>query len=435
MIYRNRNRGKLGAWLGVAALLCAMPNVAVAGEIGPDTAPGMSSLSGASLTCVPDPFYMKIVGTQKVLDTAKWNSCRQCQQAVDAQKSKMDAAWNAAVAENTGIVGANAISNSAISNASNGQQKNSEQSAHKVQTTSDASQQQRAALAKRLAANAQACSAELQSACSGQMAPDDQSAYNQAKQGCEQVASAAEANAAEKLASGGMMDGLGQMAGKLGEALGQMMGGGAGGGAAPGSPYTDTYKPTIDPLPSTNIAGNGAGSTVKLDSITAKGTSIDPADTGTASTDGAGAYAGYSPSTGGLSSESGLDLAGNGGASKHGGAVKVSMANGAGGTGASKMAGKEELAKGAAAAGAGANYEIPSAGGGSKSSFLGLKSKAYEEEAAGETGVGVLGDLGVDGERGLASLQESPGVRAENEGSLFVVIRSKYAEIKKRGNI
>jgi len=146
-------------------------------------------------------------------------------------------------------------------------------------------------------------------------------------------------------------------------------------------------------------------------------------------------------SLGGTSADSNEGLAGGGSMAASGGA---SGSGGGGGgsdsSGASKMA--EDAAKAAAAAAAAeAAYELPAGGGGGggRPAFLGLKASSSEGEGEGEgSGDGVLGELGLDEEGGreLASDEsQGDGISADDGVSLFKVIHTKYADIKKRGNI
>jgi hypothetical protein len=80
--------------------------------------------------------------------------------------------------------------------------------------------------------------------------------------------------------------------------------------------------------------------------------------------------------------------------------------------------------------------------GGSRPSYLGVKSKGSEladlglDGGAGGAGGSNLGDSGHDGDRSLASMDQNAGIHTEeNAGSLFNMIRERLREVGRRGAI
>lgn len=417
-----------------------------AGEIGTDTAPGAQKLQGAQLQCMPnDPAYMSPTGPMGTMqpDQAKLQVCTKCKQAVDDQVKKVDMARNKAIQDNAAVVGAGSAGTSAIGNAATGQQQNTQNNASATNNVGTGAQAQRAAIAKALGQSASTCASQVQSSCNGNLAAIDKKGAEAASQGCNEIASASNANSAEKTASGSTMGDMSQLASALGQALGplaQMM---AGQQQQPDTSSTDPYSSSV---PTNTVAGTSLGTSTNPLAGTSIGNSTNP--NGTEFKAAKNNITGFTPSAAssfgpstGYASGSGAGDSSGGGTGVGSGAYSAGGGGGLNSSGASMSPGATDAEKAAAAAAAanaaGENYEVmASGGGGSRPSFLGLKSRTDEDLGAG--GESVLGDLGLgeEGSRDLASADELGGGIGEAEGeTLFRVIHTKIAEIKKRGSI
>lgn len=298
----------------------------------------------------------------------------------------------------------------------------------------------RAKIAKDAAAAFQKCQSEATGgACAS--AKNIQSAQQVAEacgQGAGQASTVAEANGKAGSTLGEMAGALGQAAQALGPLMQQMMQGQAA-GADPSNPYGSTVsKPA--PLASAKLSASNpaAGGSVGFGSGASTGM------------EGANAASGYAPayqarsfqaeptlaSSLGGSDPGSTGSAGSGGASSTG----ASSMGGAGGFGSKDSSGASKMGEKGSGILDPNNFEMPSGGSSGGRPFLGLKSKSLsmDDGSSGvDTSSSFANELGLDEEgRDLASTDElGSDIHGEESGTLFDAIRSKYSEIKKRGNI
>lgn len=238
---------------------------------------------------------------------------------------------------------------------------------------------------------------------------------------------------------------LGEMAGALGQAaqalgpLMQQMMQGQGAGAGSSNPYGSTVsKPA--PLASAKLSASNpaAGGSVGFGSGASTGV------------DGSSAASGYAPAYQARSFEAeptlasslgGSDPGSTGGASSGGvSTTGASSMGGAGNFGSKDSSGASKMGEKNAGIMDPNNFEMPSGGSSGGRPFLGLKSKSLsmDDGSSGtDTSSSFASELGLDEEgRDLASTDQlGSDIHGEESGTLFDAIRSKYSEIKKRGNI
>lgn len=276
------------------------------------------------------------------------------------------------------------------------------------------------------------------SSCNG--APNS-AAAGEVKQFCtagqQKSSEVAQANSKAGSSLGEMASALGQAAQALGPLMQQMMQG-QGAGAGSSDPYgSSVSKPA--PLASAKLSSSSpaAGGSVGFGSGSSTGVN------------GTNSASGYAPAYQARSFEAeplGSSLSGSDsaslGSSGGGGTVSSSGAStmGGGGFGSKDSSGASKMAE----AGNGIldpnNFEMPAGGSSGGRPFLGLKSKSagLEDSSGGvDTSSSFSSELGLDDEgRDLASTDQlGSDIHGEESGTLFDAIRSKYSEIKKRGNI
>jgi hypothetical protein len=372
----------------------------------------------------------------------------QCMQGLRAQADAIELEFRKAIASDAAANSSSAANSAGAAAAGTGQAVVQQGAQNVSGAGAKAGLAQKSANAKAVAAKAKACPAEIDKACPKQnIAQNDMTTVQQAKTACEQLATGSEAVAAEKAASSGGMGDMSQLASALGQALGplaQMM---AGQQQQPDTSSTDPYNSGYS-TPTNTVAGTSLGTNANPLAGTAIGNSTTPSGTEfkAAKNNITGftptAASNFGPGSSGYGSGSGYGDSASGGTGMGSGAYSAGS-SGSGSlnsSGSSMSPGDKDAEKAAAAAAnaAGENYEVmATGGGGSRPSFLGLKGRAEEDLGAG-SGESVLGDLGLgdEGSRDLASADELGGGIGEAEGeTLFRVIHTKIAEIKKRGSI
>lgn len=405
----------------------------------------VSQLQSNSQIQCPMPEYFDFVPMQKPKQPFDMGTCNSCMSALPGEAQKVKGKFDAAVASDAAANSSSAANSATAATTSNGQAVVQQGAQNVNGAGAKAGLQQKAANATSVSAAAKECSKSIESKCEiSKLGPSASSKVQQAKQACDQLASASDAVAKEKAASSGGMGDMSQLASALGQALGplaQMMAG----QQQPETPATDPYSSGYS-TPPTPVAGTSLGNTNNPLAGTTIGSSTSPngAEFKAAKNNITGftpsAASNFGPSSG--SADSAYGNSSGGGSTGMGSGAYSAGSGGTGlnSSGASMSPGgsdAEKAAAAAAAAAAGENYEVNAAGGGgSRPSFLGLKSRAEEDLAA--SGESVLGDLGLgeEGSRDLASNEELSGGIGEAEGeTLFRVIHTKIAEIKKRGSI
>jgi hypothetical protein len=310
-----------------------------------------------------------------------------------------------------------------------------------VKNSGNQGQQARAASAGSAAQAFKDCAGTAEGgACSG---AKNSNFATQLKDACSQGDQIAEAVKKEKEASGSSMGDMASMLGQAAQALGplaQMLA---------GQQQTPTTTPSSTSPSSVSKPAQVSSAKLSDGSSTLAGGAVDFG--GGATTEvakGTNAASGYAPGFEAQNFAPDPSLAEalggtNPGSTGGGGAFSASGASSAGGgfggksgdsSGASKMGDKTAgiLDPG--------NFEIGGGGGGGGGKpFLGLKSKSSElaDLTSGDAGADVLGEGGFDeGGRDLASSDQlGSDIHSEDGGTLFDAVRSKYSEIKKRGNI
>jgi hypothetical protein len=324
----------------------------------------------------------------------------------------------------------------------------------------------RSGIANGLGSAADSCTSALQGQCSGQLAPEDQKAAEQAKAACQEISQGAKQAGAERAAEGGDMGDLSKLAQMAAGALGplaQMMGGGDKGkqGGSPNqSALSDPSSYGTSPTPS-SLNTDGATQTVDPVTGTNLGSSTAPSSTalGVPEGGGLGMNSGYGYSGGPIAAMlpgSGAKSAGAHGDGRNFGASSGFGANGnygtgagaglagsAGGTGgpanssgASSAADYKNADGSAADAAAAAGENGYDLAGGSRP-ILGLKGKS-SEAAELEGMAGANGDPAAEenaGDRDLASTSEEGEGQGMSGLTLFHMVKSRYSELKRSGRI
>jgi hypothetical protein len=325
------------------------------------------------------------------------------------------------------------------SQTTNGFAENTQNTQGATGAAAKAALQQKAANAKAVADKAGDCVKNVMKACKN-LAPADQKVADHIKDTCQELATASSAVATDKAASSGGMGDMSQLASALGQALGplaQMMGQQQ--PTDPGITDPSDYSTPPTPVAGTSL-GNAnnplAGTNIGNGSTTPNGAEFKPTKNNiTGFTPVAGSTMGFGPSDA-YGTTGGTGYGDSGGAAIGSGSYSAGSSGGLNSSGSSMAPGSSDAEKAAAAAEAAENYEVNAGGGGgSRPAFLGLKSRTDDEIGSGDS---VLGDLGIseEGARDLASNDEMAGGIGEAEGNtLFHVVHSKIAEIKKRGSI
>jgi hypothetical protein len=289
---------------------------------------------------------------------------------------------------------------------------------------------------------ARKCSSELQGKCTGLAAADSQRA-RELLENCDRIAREAGAIAAEKTGQGIDMGQLAQLAGAAAQMMGAMQ---PKGGAKPESGVSSAYSPTpvAQASPSTSGLGSGQdtlGTSAGFSNTNPTGASLKNDGAGGTGFAGPVASRSFEPSLAaalGGTEFGAFDGAGNG-------IANTTPSQGAGGGGGFGSSGASMMGDGKDPAAAAADalnrelagYELGAGGGGGGRPFLGLKSKSGDLGDLGgdDLGNGLLGDLGLDDDHEYASEGSYGDIRGEDGVTLFRVIHSKYAEMKKRGSI
>lgn len=411
-----------------------------------DLAPYVSQTQSSSqqIMCSHSDYYQMTPTGEQPKPGKVIADCQSCRDKAKAAAQDVQSKYSSATASDASANANGAAASQAAAAGNNGYAEKSQKDVSGLKGKSQELLGQKTANAKLVADAGKKCSSDLKSSCNqATMAESDNSAAQKTLDACDQVSQNGDQIASEKAKSGGEMGDLSQLASALGQALGAMKPK----ESSPSTPTTPNSGLSSQPTTAAGLDGS------KLDSaLNPTGASIGALGTnGTALTDSkAGASKGTAGSSGsdpaiaaslgGSDYGTGLEMMPGG---SHGAATGASSGgygggSGSGSSGASMMGSAKDAAAAAAANAANSDmgaYEMPMGGGGSKP-FLGLKSKSVDEASLDETAPGMLADLGVEeGERGLASTDANADIHPENEGNLFVVIRSKYAEIKKRGNI
>lgn len=417
---RKQNLSKQFSFVATAtALLVGFPQQGWSNgpaQLEPGASGNLSKLDGAQAKCT---------------ETSHPGTCTQCKTQLDKTKSSTGSTVKAAIKEDAAGIGGG-VASSGAAGASDKAAANGLLGDAGIGTGGGgAGAGGRSAAASKAAAAFKKCSDEL-GICKG--IADD------AIQACEAGAAGAGAAAADQAKAagemGGMADALKQAAGMLGPLMEAMKGKDEPPKSSNITPPKVAEKP--QQIAGTSLAGNGKEAV--------KGITIGNSDPGKNSS-GSGEeglapvnMAGFA-TTPEIDSSLGGESLDNGGG---GGPTIASVApSGGGGLGGSNSSGASmmgdvpagEAAKAGVPDGFG-EYSLAGGGGGSRSSFLGLKGKTDEgvagEESAEENPLDALG-VDDEGERSLAS--EDPGVRQDQTGNLFSVIHSKLREIKLKGNI
>jgi hypothetical protein len=396
-------------------------------------------------------------------------TCTQCQQSVTKWKQQMPGDAATASTADQGI--ANSATPGIGNSSSNvGSQLTSQNNASGQNfAPGAAAQAQRGTNATGAAGKFQACASEVQSACSGGIAQEDKSVADQVQKGCQNASKDASQYAGDKANDASQLGDLSKLAQAAAQALGplaQMMGAG---NQQPQQqqPSAVTDNSGTSPTPSSvNTDSNGNTTTVAATS-TVPGTSLGTNTAGTSSSQ-------LSPLStsnlgNGLASGSNVvsPVAGAGGYGSGNGSGKYGFADmGAKGTGfgGAMGAGAGFGATGGSAGGAGsptnstgasgaAAYATPGDGSGDAAKedaydfgasggkpMFGLKGKSSEEKEL-EGMAGANGNDGANpdlkGDRELASNGEGQNGDGGGGGglSIFHMVRTRYAELKRTGRI
>ncbi len=358
--------------------------------------------------------------------------CNQCKQEVESWKAQIQKDANTAVGNDGALTAQGSAATSQAANSMAQAQRAGQQHANTNYQAGSNTQAGRSQNAAQLASQFQQCASEIQSACSGSIAPDDQAAGQQASQACNSGAQDATRVAQEKASSGGGMQGLGEIAGALGQALGplaQLM---------QKKPSTNSGLTGPDsssginaPPASINLGSRPGASTVGISEVATAGESLGETALGQS-----GNYAGTGSSSAGSYPHSAVGEFGLGSGINTSGDVSAmpGTSSGSGGgsgrnSSGSSTAPKDALAKSSE------SFEY-SGGGGAKSAFLGLKSKGNELAELAGADLGRGNDIfKSEGERTLASEESAADVHSEDASTLFRVIHLKMVEVSRRGNI
>jgi hypothetical protein len=446
---RANKVNKFVSVLAGLAMLQGMPAHASLFGLGGifNSAPDLSAFQENDLTC-SGPGYTP--DTPNGIDPS---SCKKCQQEIRKYSQEVPDQYKISAGKTSLAEGATSEAVVAITGAAEDTQ--SAQLAAQKEGTNVASKGLKATseAAAELGRVAGECKAKMTESCTNQMSGQDIAKAQKVLDACDKIAKNADKTAIEKAGGGMDMASLAQLAGVAMQAMQAMKPSPKPEGSESGlSPSSSDYGKNSTPE-------NASGSSLDSKLGNAGSTSIGSTKTNTGGSTFGSAKPNPNGSTFGAGSgsrgaafnsqsrapELAESLGGTSADSKEGLAGGPSAASGSGGgggnsSGASKM--EEDAAAKAAAAAAEAAYELPAGGGGgggSRPAFLGLKANSSELEGEGEgAGEGMLGELGLEEESGreLASEEsQGDGISANDGVSLFKVIHTKYADIKKRGNI
>ncbi len=338
------------------------------------------------------------------------------------------------------VAGTTSVAQTGKTSAATGSQLGQTVGAEGATDTGSQSNAAREALAKEAQSIFADCDKKaVDSVCNGALNQDDaQKVSDACSSGSRDSGAVAQANGKAGSTLGEMAGALGQAAQALGPLMQQMMQG-QGAGAGSSNPYGSTVsKPA--PLASAKLSASNpaAGGSVGFGSGASTGV------------DGTNAASGYAPAYQARSFEAeptlasslgGSDPGSTGGASSGGvSTTGASSMGGAGSFGSKDSSGASKMGEKNAGIMDPNNFEMPSGGSSGGRPFLGLKSKSasLEDSASGaDTSSSFASELGLDEEgRDLASTDQlGSDIHGEESGTLFDAIRSKYSEIKKRGNI
>lgn len=427
---------------GFTAIAMILPTSVGARELS-DQQQIVASLQENVPTCIPSGYQSPANPNLPPI-----SNCTTCKQSLEEAIKGVTDKYPGLVAKSK-AADAKASTNAATTAAATtGKQDTSQGSTQNVKSGAVTGLNIKAGAATELSAAGKACAKKIEGSCQVPLAQDDITKVDKATQACERIAKESAATAVEKTGSGMDMGQLAQLAGAAMQAMQAMKPNAGAESAAPSSLSQSTpTTPTIANAESSKLGGAGEriGSTVGF------GGATNPSGASIAGGPSSGTFAsGLASPFGAQSFEPELaESLGGSDPGSFGNASSPSVASGAGspggggasgdGSGSSRLgSAEEEAARAAALAAAESAYEI-GGGGGGRPAFLGLKSKSGDLELGeeGAAGDGVLGELGIDeeGDREVASDVGVNDIGDENGVTLFKVIHSKYAEIKKRGNI